>query len=152
MPTAKQRRATHWPRRRGGTGRLIVVAWPDCRRVAAKSEIGVEILLCAFGEHRSPPSAVQPEASVSGQLNPSTHRLAVNCAAIDYVVASPAAPQSDGQVGTTHLRSATGLGSVVRASSTSRIDAYTIPPIPGRVPRTLFNGGRQQLCPIRSAK
>jgi len=54
--------------------RLIIIAWPDRRRVATKSKASAEMAsaemtsaeiqrLRFFCEHRSPPFAVQPEAS-----------------------------------------------------------------------------------------
>jgi hypothetical protein len=60
-PTAEQHRAALSPPRRDEAHRLIVIAWLDCRRVAAKSKASAELALAEikrsrfFCEHRSPP-------------------------------------------------------------------------------------------------
>jgi hypothetical protein len=64
LPTAEQHRAIS--PRRDGAHRLVVVAWPDSRRVATKSKASAEMASAEmasaiqrsrfFCEHRSPPS------------------------------------------------------------------------------------------------
>ena len=72
VPPAKQPRVAQGLRRYGAAGRLIVVARPESRRVAAECAleisallVSLEIVLCEFCEHRSPPSADQPDSSGS---------------------------------------------------------------------------------------
>jgi hypothetical protein len=69
MPTAEQQRAALSTPRRDQAHRLIIIAWLDRCRVATKSMASAEIQRSRlFGEHRSPPFAVQPEANGSGRL------------------------------------------------------------------------------------
>jgi hypothetical protein len=70
-PTAEQRRAAHRSRWRGAADRLIVVAWPDCRRVAAEPKASGEIPPCVFGKHRSPPLPAARRSAVSEWRVPS---------------------------------------------------------------------------------
>jgi len=132
LPMAQQQRAALSLPWRDETHRLIVIAWPNRRRVAAKSKASAIIQRSRFFcEHRSPLFAVQPEASGSGRLDPAPHRLAVNCAATDQVAAPPPCAYAECRL-SWHCPSSfcCGAGGVVRASSTLDADAYTIPPIP----------------------
>jgi|SRR6516164_5488230 len=71
LPMAQQQRAALSLPWRDETHRLIVIAWPNRRRVAAKSKASAIIQRSRFFcEHRSPLFAVQPEASGSGRLDP----------------------------------------------------------------------------------
>jgi hypothetical protein len=119
-PIAHQRRAIS-PPWSNHAHRLVVIAWPDRRRVATKSEASAEMVSaemasamiqrsCFFCEHHAPPSRLQPEASGSGRLDPAAHRLAVDCTAIGQVAAPPrCCLLGESQVDTAHLRSVAGV-------------------------------------------